>query len=55
MKDFFRNKKKFLLVVMLMVVTLTGCTVPRGETGKTYVDAIYTIEDKQVRCRYSKR
>lgn len=49
MKEFFRNKKKFLLVVMLMVVTLTGCSVPRGESGKTYVDAIYTIEDKQVR------
>ena len=37
MKDFFRSKKKFLLVVMLMVVTLTGCSVPRGQNGKTYV------------------
>ena len=49
MKDFFRNKKKFLLVVMLMVVTLTGCSVPRGQNGKTYVNSIYTIKDVQVK------
>lgn len=49
MKDFFRSKKKFLLIVMLMVVTLTGCSVPRGQNGKTYVDAIYTIKDEQVK------
>ena len=49
MKDFFRNKKKFLLVVMLMVVTLTGCSVPRGQNGKTYVNSIYTNNDVQVK------
>lgn len=49
MKDFFRNKKKFLLVVMLMVVILTGCSVPRGQNGKTYVNSIYTNNDVQVK------
>ena len=49
MKDFFRSKKKFLLVVMLMVVTLTGCSVPRGQNGKTYVNSIYTNNDVQDR------
>ena len=48
MKDFFKRKKKLLLVVLLMVVTLTGCTVPRGQSGKTYVDAIITLEEEQV-------
>lgn len=49
MKAFFKDKKKFLLIVMLMVVTLTGCSVPRGQNGKTYVDSIYTIKDETVK------
>lgn len=48
MKDFFKQKKKLLLVVMLMVVTLTGCSVPRGQNGKTYVDSIITIKEETV-------
>ena len=34
---------------MLMVVTLTGCSVPRGQNGKTYVNSIYTNNDVQVK------
>lgn len=49
MKEFFKSKKKFLVVIMLMVVTLTGCTVPRGESGKTYVDSIITVKDETVK------
>lgn len=49
MKEFFRSKKKLLLIMMLMVVTLTGCSVPRGQSGKTYVDAIYTIKEEKVK------
>lgn len=47
MKRFFRNKK-ILLVVMLMAVMLTGCSVPRGKDGKTYVNSIYTIKEETV-------
>ncbi|MEG1474294.1 MAG: YidC/Oxa1 family membrane protein insertase [Longicatena sp.] len=49
MKKFFKNKKKFLAVIMLMVVTLTGCSVPRGENGKTYVNSIISVKDETVK------
>lgn len=48
MKQFFKNKKKLFIVMMLMAITLTGCSSPRGESGKTYVNSIITLEDVEV-------
>lgn len=48
MKSIFKGKKTLLLVVMLMMITLTGCTVPRGQSGKTYVDSIVTLKEVEV-------
>ena len=31
MKNFLKEKKKFLLVATLMMVLLTGCSVPRDQ------------------------
>lgn len=49
MKRFFSSKKKILLVVALLAVTLTGCTAPRGKSGKTYVNSIYTNQEETVK------
>lgn len=49
MKKFFKGKKKFLLVATLMMVLLTGCSVPRDQkTGKTYINSIITIKEETV-------
>ena len=48
MKQFFKAKKKLFIVMMLMLIALTGCSSPRGENGKTYVDSIITLEDVEV-------
>lgn len=48
MRKFFKQKKNMLLVVLLLVVTLTGCTLPRDKSGKTFVNSIITIEEEQV-------
>lgn len=48
MKKFFKTKKKLFIVMMLMVIALTGCSSPRGQNGKTYVDSIITLEDVKV-------
>ena len=44
MKNFLRNKKKLMIVVMLLLVTLVGCGSPRGKSGKTYLDQVITME-----------
>ena len=50
MKNFFKQKQKLLLVAMIMVVSLTGCAVPRdSKTGKTYADSIITVKDETVK------
>lgn len=50
MKKFFKQKQKLLFVAMIMVVSLTGCAVPRdSKTGKTYADSIITIKDETVK------
>lgn len=49
MKIFFQSKKKILMVVGLLAITLTGCSVPRGQSGKTFVDSIYTIKEETVK------
>lgn len=46
MKSILKGKKKLLLVVMLMMITLTGCSVPRGQSGKTYVESIVAIQNE---------
>lgn len=43
-----KNKKKFLIVLFLLL-TLAGCSSPRGKNGKTYVSSIITMEDVSVR------
>lgn len=48
MKSILKGKKKLLLVVMLMMVTLTGCTVPRDQQGRTHVEKIITIKEETV-------
>lgn len=48
MKQFFKNKKKLFIVMMLMVIALTGCSSPRGQNGKTYISSIITLEDVEV-------
>ena len=52
MKHFFKQKTKLILVSLLMIVALTGCTSPRGKSGKTYVDSIITIKEEQVEKQY---
>ena len=37
-----------LLVVLILVVTLTGCTLPRDNKGRTFVNSIITIKEEQV-------
>ena len=49
MKRFLKSKKKFLAVIMVMVFVLTGCSNPRGESGKTYVNSIIASEDVEVK------
>ena len=50
MKNFFKQKQKLLLIAMIMVVSLTGCAVPRdSKTGKTYADSIITVKDETVK------
>ena len=45
----FKGKRKFLLVATLMMVLLTGCSVPRDQkTGKTYINSIITIKEETV-------
>ena len=52
MKKFFKGKKKFLLVATLMMVLLTGCSVPRDQkTGKTYINSIIRLKKKLFRKR----
>ncbi len=48
MKKFFKNKKKWMIVAMLLLVTLVGCGSPRGQSGKTYLDQVITMEDTSV-------
>lgn len=48
MKKILLSKKKFLAVIMIMVVVLTGCSNPRGPEGKTYVNSIIAVEDTTV-------
>lgn len=49
MKNFLKSKKKFLAVVMIMVFILTGCSNPRGQNGKTYVNSIIAVKDSTVK------
>lgn len=48
MKSILKGKKKLLLVVMLMMITLTGCSVPRDQQGRTHVEKIITIKETTV-------
>ena len=43
MKRFLKSKKKFLAVIMVMVFVLTGCSNPRGESGKNIRKFNYCI------------
>lgn len=49
MKKFLKSKKKILAVIMVMVFVLTGCSNPRGQNGKTYVDSIIAVKDVTVK------
>lgn len=49
MKKFLKSKKKFLAVIMVMVFVLTGCSNPRGEHGKTYINSIIAVKDVTVK------
>lgn len=48
MKNFLKNKKKWLVVAMFLLVTLVGCGSPRGKSGKTYLDQVITMQDTTV-------
>lgn len=48
MKSILKGKKKLLLVAMLMMITLSGCSVPRDQKGRTFVDKIIAIKEVQV-------
>lgn len=43
MKKFFKNKKKLLFICLLLMVSLTACSSPRGSDGKTKVNEIIGI------------
>ena len=44
MKTFLRKKGKILFVAMMMLLTMSGCSAPRGTDGKTKVDKIIATE-----------
>ena len=49
MRNFLKSKKKILAIMMVMVFVLTGCSNPRGQSGKTYVDSIIAVKDVTVK------
>lgn len=48
MKKFFKNKKKLLFICLLLMVSLTACSSPRGSDGKTKVNEIIASETFEV-------
>ncbi len=48
MKNFFKNKKKLLFIALLVMVSLTACSSPRGSDGKTKVNEIIASETFEV-------
>lgn len=52
MKQFFKAKKKLLLIMMFMLIALTGCSSPRGQSGKTYIDSIITLQEEKIERKH---
>lgn len=48
MKNFFKNKKKLLFIALLVMVSLTACSSPRGSDGKTKINEIIASETFEV-------
>ena len=52
MRKFFKNKKKLLFVCLILMVSLTACSSPRGNDGKTKVNEIIASETFTVKKSY---
>ena len=52
MRKFFKNKKKLLFVCLILMVSLTACSSPRGNDGKTKVNEIIASETFTVQKSY---
>lgn len=48
MKKFFKNKKRLLFICLIVMVSLTACSSPRGSDGKTKVNEIIASETFEV-------
>ncbi len=48
MKKFFKNKKGLLFICLIIMVSLTACSSPRGSDGKTKVNEIIASETFEV-------